>query len=386
VILSSVLFHDVSASCRKQNPDLRLSVIAIPADFNSLPIGSIISKSNLDFGVIYCGKFAGGIMKINFLPNDIQVVSGGVIVRSFNAVGLSDLIGGGTVYTTPEAKMHGVGFVFRDYRIHRQLSCDNPREGWTFITHRWSIDEFHPLTASGELVSTLGCYRYDDTERRNELRLNVDFFLVKIGEPDQGTLPNDLNLTLTKFDVRDNYGQLEITYSLDIFITNFSSTLKIASCTTPMASESIIYLGTVNEQAVQAAVAGDAITTEREFSLNLSCPENLYSEISFFVEPMYGKADGDYGNSGGVMKIAQGTGMATGVGVRLRLKSHGTGNIWRNVVYRTDPPYNTEFREPYGKYRYIDGRFRFRASLVRLPEPVAVGQIKAAALIHIRYN
>jgi len=86
-------------------------------------------------------------------------------------------------------------------------------------------------------------------------------------------------------------------------------------------------------------------------------------------------------------------------GVAVNLEEYGFAvNQWRPVAYNSYPLLGP------GAGKYLLANFysqeaidplpepprqqvvRFRASLIRLNEPVVAGQVKAAALIHIRYN
>jgi len=133
---------------------------------------------------------------------------------------------------------------------------------------------------------------------------------------------------------------------------------------------------------------------QRNITMTFVCPNKRYNEISFLVEAVYGV----HANYSGTMKIATGVGMATGVGVHLLLD--GT-----NVIYRNPFVYNEMGIDSNGKYPiyhiggYIPSNYYYdpseptlqkfvnlTASLIRLPEPLQAGQIKAAAIFHIRYN
>jgi len=103
----------------------------------------------------------------------------------------------------------------------------------------------------------------------------------------------------------------------------------------------------------------------------------------------------------GNLRLAQGSGMARGVGVRLRIKDDG---LWKNVVYRQDMPMpnspvgaeggnyllyrqdSSNNVDPLTETAFHPHEINFRASLIRLDQTVVVGQIKAAAIIHILYN
>jgi len=224
---------------------------------------------------------------------------------------------------------------------------------------------------------------------------------VKIGDSSQHqALPQYFHIPIMDVSVYRAGGMPITSFSAFLYANNFALRAVTRSCTTPTASESLIHFGMVDQQTVQGTSAGGTITnSSREFSVTFICPYRTYDSISFFVDPVYGRADGVYGDTG-VMKIAQGVGLATGVGVRLEHKLNNYS--FMNVMYRTNPPYNTEFGANYGKYEifrtywYEDQAdintppqnrvVQFRASLVRLPESVTAGQIKSAALIHIRYN
>jgi len=138
-----------------------------------------------------------------------------------------------------------------------------------------------------------------------------------------------------------------------------------------------------------------------DFNFTFECPHAGYNFVSFFVESVYGVNymlgfDGWYGN----LRLAQGSGMARGVGVRLRIKDNG---LWKNVVYRQDMPIHSPVGAEGGNYllyrqdssnnvdpltetAFHPHEINFRASLIRLSGSVVVGQIKAAAIIHILYN
>jgi len=356
--------------------------VVTPMDFNSMPIGSVVSKGATIYYFFKC-TYQSASINIALSPASGMKIVNGVTANYFNINWNENNFLEGNVYTTPEAEARGLGFVFGAYSITRELTCHVVSQGWRYPRHAWSVGEFHPL-ATGTLQSVLWCPTYTDSQIGDDIKVYISYSVVKINNPGgQVPLPGNFDLNFMNLNITkgSEFSNISIIHN----ITAFESRVHVRTCATPMASESVIYFGQWFTQDVQNTAAGNAITT-RNFSLNFSCPSG-YQTISFFVEPMHGKADGDYGEQG-VMKIAQGAGMATGVGVRLEWRRSSWGAQFENVVYRTNPPYNAQYGDAHGKYYLGSGgtTYTFRASLVRLPEPVAPGQIKAAALIHIRYN
>jgi len=312
----------------------------------------------------------------------VKIVDG-VTVTNFNSSLTDDV--GSTVYTSPQAEMRGLGYVVHFEPVRMYDSCHFEGEGWVLINKYWpggmvEDGQIHWLGArthcAGNDINSGGFFWY-----------KFSLFLVKIGNRIQGAqLPANFTVPLKKYHFYWN-GVLQHNSEIRLEVINFDTDSAVSpSCTTPTASESTIYLGMFNQQAIQQLPAGTEVPlSARQFHFTFDCPVSTWQAISFFVEPMHGKADGAYGDMG-VMNIAQGTGMAAGIGVRLQLNTVETGG-WRDVVYRTSPPYNTEYGVQYGKYRIGNTlQVPFRASLIRLPEPVVAGQVKAAALIHVRYN
>jgi len=175
-------------------------------------------------------------------------------------------------------------------------------------------------------------------------------------------------------------------------VTNFSSRVGVRTCATPSASESIIHFGTLYEQDLNTLPVGPVAVTQREFSLTFTCPYAAYDNIWFYVEPMHGVTNA----ADGVMGIASGTGMAQGVGVQLLLEdtvdsSNGyaalkygpTSLNWLPTftVSRADIVVPVDPLAVPSRQQVV----KFKAALYRLNEPLVVGQVKASALIHIRY-
>jgi len=367
--------------------------------FDSMPVGSIVSKpykTHLEPDCNFTWDDQVGI-KISAVPG-IKVVSG-VTVRDFN-IGVGD----GVVYTSPEAEARGLGYVFSTYSVSRWTQCHNNISSWLEPEYVWSSAVVSPLVTSGEIAWSAtadACYGPNVWVPRNHIKMVTEMFFVKIADSNQHqVLPQSFNIPIMNVFVYRFNGALVASFSPRLLINSFASSVVVRSCATPTASESLIHLGQFNQQTIQGTPVGGTIANSgRDFSVTFSCPEDLYKVISFFVEPVYGKADGTYGDAG-VMKIAQGVGMAAGVGVRLKYGGE-------NVVYRTNPSYNAEFGSDYGKYQIFNSFWgapypsmppddpdfplkqrviQFNASLVRLNEPVVAGQIKAAARIHIIYN
>jgi len=327
----------------------------------------------------------------------------------------------GHIYTNPELESRGLGFILGNnapLMMSASFLCDNgnyPEAGRTYITRGNQDDLLLPMgivwstTTAAPACTAAGFSQHP----HNNLNLfyRANFYFVKIGNSSQhATLPQNFTITLASF-----YLYLQSEPSIPAFtaaatwsISGFAAKVVTRTCTTPTASESLIDFGYPNQGTIQSMWAWTKFL-EREFSFTFVCPRKAYDSISFLVEPRYG-IEPAYP---GTMSIAQGGGMAKGVGVHLFVDvSDSSSPAWVNVVYRTNPLSNDgNGAITHGKYRLFASRIkysglpkdeyyylingeeptiqrtvRFKASLIRLPGPVQPGQIKAAALIHIRYN
>jgi len=368
-----------------------------------MPDGSIMGRIHAQRYRILCAVNPYDVVRVNAVPvPGAKIVSGAVLKNHYEQDSgfLSD------VYTTPELELRGLGYVvYRGYAssqstgVEATVRCDSTRSAFFFKETIFPAETTQPM-----IVKTVPnrCPGFGHTPSlpvpngaQIEVLVTLSVFFVKIGDSSQhAVLPQAFSAPLFSVALYGASGIPEATHTAVLNITDFSSQVLTRTCTTPQASESTIYFGMLNQQDIQWMVPGTT-TAQREFTVTFTCPYGMYSPVSFFVEPMYGESS----QYPGTMNIAAGAGMAQGVGVKLEKFN---GYSWGVVVYRTDPLSNTGFAEDSGKYVLQDFGsslpintipepprqqvIQFRASLIRLNDPVVAGQIKAAALIHIRYN
>jgi len=328
----------------------------------------------------------------------------------------------GQVYTIPELEAHGLGIL-----IYPLFSVDN----YYSVRIICYSGEFHRMVSysgvnlpeNGQIQwagRSVGQYCPSDTGKaRIIFHVAYNFNFIKIGNSSQhSTLPQNLAVTLYRQTaLLQSAPSVPIaTQEISWSITSFSANVRVRTCATPTASESTIDFGMYQQGQVQFMSAGTAFA-QREFTFTFVCPRKVYSSISFVVQPVYG-IEPAYP---GTMRVAQGSGMAQGVGVQLHVKQPIPSNPlnWDNtafypVAYKMgDMQYNTDIYAYYngvyslflslpdsinawkpsegyhlqsGEDATIERVVNFKANLIRLPGSVQPGQIKALALIHIRYN
>jgi len=317
------------------------------------------------------------------------------------------------INTIPELESRGLGFIYSSYDLRYIITCNSK-----ILLD--STDIILPLTdqpiewGKNNLMTHCG----PSFPFNLNLVIYSNFYLVKIGDSSQhATLPQNFTATLFSYSIYTKFGESGtpipgITLNSTFSISEFSTNVVTRTCATPAASESTIYFDTHQQSNIQSMLAGTAFA-QRDFTFTFVCPRKRYDSISFLVEPMYG-IEPAYP---GTMKIASGTGMARGVGVQLFVQAPKTlnSNEWSisnlaPAIYRSDPLSNDGIGPANGKYplfhSYVGGAsyndtsywlindeaptiqrtVNFKANLIRLPGQVQPGQIKAAALIHIRYN
>jgi len=196
-----------------------------------------------------------------------------------------------------ELESLGLGIVFYTYRISRHQRCSSKGDAPSMIVEH--VFAVNPLTTGKYIVYNICPSGYELVAWwGDEIKIEFDFALVKIGVPDTGPgVSKSFLFSLVYFQMVNHWsvgGYVNI-------VGNFNFDSRTATtCATPTASESIIHFGRLTQQQVQATAAGGVIAT-RNFSMNFSCPlkSNSYQHlaVSFFVDPVYGKADGVYGNS-----------------------------------------------------------------------------------------
>jgi len=361
-----------------------------------MPNGSLVTKFHAQSIEVICETTAGDVigMKITPVPG-IKTVSGITLMNYFHDYG--DLI-----YTTPDLEARGLGYVVlggTETRVSSRIDCLNG-DIYPINFHGNTDNSFPPALTEQPFPWQEVPNVCSESPQKLRLVISGIIVLVKIGNSSQhAVLPQNFTAPLFSYSVYNQNAPTTPAASLTVSwsITNFSSRVITRTCTTPTASESVIYLGTFGQQQIQQMAPGTT-TAQREFTLTFTCPPAGYQNISFFVEPMHGEIAG-YGE--GVMGIAQGNGMAKGVGVYLEEYGMRQANTWQPVIYRTDSSPIAVFAGKYWlysnyafSYHNIDPLtdppqqqvVQFRASLIRLNEPVVAGQVKAAALIHIRYN
>jgi len=388
--------------------------IVTPMEFDSMPNGSLVSQSFYKRLEVICTANPMDWVGIRLLDVPGAKVVSGVTLKHYLTESYEYE---SVIYTTSELERRGLGFVIGDHsanfsaRVYCYIGSEPIGDGHTSLIvagdglrpRRSSIFWARVPTGCG-----FGSYPVPNGSRiRFEGSFSLSF--VKIGNSSQhARLPQNVSIPLFQVAMYNKppfgwtaVGTAAASITMAWNVTGFSSWVIRRTCTTPQASQSLIDFGhfTVEDWQVPAG----SKKAQREFTLTFNCPGAGYEYISFFVEPKYGMAAGTYGNNG-VMKIATGAGMARGVGVKLEV-CHTPYTIcsvdYEPVVYRTDL---TSVEQRKGKYflemfRFSDGipidprtypfkqqQVKFRASLIRLPEPLVAGQIKAAALIHIRYN
>jgi len=372
-------------------------MIVTPMEFDAMPNGSIVS-GDIAYQVFYnCSLSAGEEIGIRLdQAYGLGLVGGGV--GSFNYLDYKD------IYTVPELESRGLGISVKEGSsggVGYFYSCiSGNRSGVRWLWQTSNAGQLKDIIGMQEPKSIVvsNCGLYPVSSYYLEVGLTVR--LVKIGNSvgQHEALPQNFTVPLIGlvYYYTSNPSIQIGSVTLSLNAVGFASRVVTRTCATPTASESIINFGSVNQQQVQTTGIFQAVV-QREFTLTFNCPYAPYGRfgISFFVEPMYGLVNNR------IMRIAQGTGMAQGVGIRLRAITYNGSAYEHDVVYREDPLDNTGCRHfSCGKIVLSewlwDGQgsppmsgqlvVSFKASLIRLNEPVVAGQIKAAALIHIRYN
>jgi len=399
---------------------VNVRAIITPEAFDLMPVGSLVSEQMVWRKEVICSAepplewlgirfITAAGMKV---VNGVSVVKTGY--RGVQYTGQNLIFQQTKVYTTPELEPHGIGFALIDpaavtggisfagyLRVKCQVGGVQYSLGVTGLIP-------NPITAPQPIL----WHRPENYFHHGYCNSNpsygpmvaadvgyaVFFQFIKIGNP-SGPLPAAVTAPLFTFQLYERNGNsqnLIRTTNFSWSISNFPSRVLTRTCTTPTASQSLIYLGTFTPGEITAMYTGQE-KQAHDFNFTFECPHAGYNFVSFFVESVYGV---NYMGGIGNLRLAQGSGMARGVGIRLRIKD---GGLWKNVVYRPVSMPNSEIGAEGGNYllyrqdpaNNVDPltetalhphEINFRASLIRLNEPVVAGQIKAAAIIHIRYN
>jgi len=373
-------------------------MVVTPQGFDSALNGSIVSDE-IKFSVISsCVVASGTQVGANLLPSYGLKVVDGVTATSFN---FSSEFSSLDVYTVPSLESRGLGFVVKyGSWVGFYKACGNIYYYRILYVNRLSVkDMINGQKGMGGIGSQC------NSASAHGIYSDFSIYLVKIGNSNQhAALPQNFTVPLIGVSFFD-WGSPSTAVGTVVFsvsVTDFSSRVVTRTCTTPTASESIINFGYIGYQVVQDAYLGEPII-HKEFNLTFVCPMGSYNDgrgISFFVEPMYGVFD-EFNSGGAVMgrtmKIAQGSGMAQGVGIKLGVKFRYSSS-WSDLMFRLEAFSNAGINGKYDVYYFSEYSYSnknlptydvvvpFRASLVRINEPVVSGQIKAVALIHIRYN
>jgi len=400
VIVLVLLIFSVSSEtkaslsdCYYPNNPQPILTLVTPMEFDTMPVGSIVSE-RFSFKLnINCNVGVGSTVgfRMDAVPG-LKIVTG-VALHNY----MSNFYES-TIYSTPELEARGLGFVnsIAGINVSASVFCFSGSGSNSYISGFPRREQPALVNQSAEWLEVPALNCYGDTVYRFYLGLKMEANIVKIGNSSESTmLPQNFTTSLFGYSLL-NQGNLIPVSSIEMLwnIGDFSSRVLTRTCTTPTASQSIIYLGNFSTAEIGAMTRG----TEKpphEFNFTFDCPRAGYQAVSFFVEMVYPPS---YGGFSGVMGIANGDGMAKGVGIRLQIKQF---NQWRNVIFIKKE--NELLNYDYGRYvlyrlapnNYIDPLIEtalhphvisFRASLIRLNESVSAGQIKAAALIHIRYN
>jgi len=387
-----------------------------------MPNGSIVAKLYGNSTANRCSVGFNDVvgLKVNVIPGIKQVnqahnvffhhkTTSGRITESVNT------------YTVPELESRGLGFFIGAASVahYVRVRCASGAIRYTHFegnAPELPLTEQSVIWADGTVNSY--CNNYSSS---NEIEVDffVEFYIVKIGNSSQHTtLPQNFTATLFSVSIyiQSNPTIPAVTFSNSWSISNFAANVRVRTCATPTASESLIDLGHYQQGDIQSKAAG-TVLAQREFTFTFVCPRKRYDSISFLVEPRYGISPMNSAYPG-TMNIASGTGMAQGVGVQLFVRAPPNGYQWHlavfmPVIYRTDPlsnagGYIASISGKYPLFQSINSEneilgdqtysladddpptiqrvVNFRANLIRLPGPLQPGQIKAAALIHIRYN
>jgi len=382
-------------------PDITTLAITTPMDFDSTPNGSIVGTAHYQRVIAICAVNVNDTIGARLVPTPGAKIVDWVSQKNYY---YPDALYNG-IYTTQELEARGLGYVPHvTMSFTAAIQCNNNN----LVGYPIDFGPIYfqpPMTEQPIIWRTIEnhCPAQPPTGHMIIITLNAPLQLVKIGNSSQhAVLPQNFTAPLLQASVYNQAAPATPVVSpvISWSIAGFASRVITRTCTTPSASESTLYLGTFNQQEIQALAPG-ATTPPREFTLTFTCPYMAYESISFFVEPMHGV----YAPFFGAMNIAQGPGMAKGVGVYLEEYGLYETNAWWPVRYRSDTSPNFGFGAGTGKYLLstvsranspfvIDPLpepprqqvVQFRASLIRLNEPVVAGQVKAAALIHIRYN
>jgi len=397
-------------------------LVATPADFDNMPVGSLVSHvARQGHNFVYAAWDCTVAHQMNgigygYLQTPGVTVVPGVSVllddvssydypsRQYGSILSSD------VFTTPELQARGLGYILGAYL--NIWSCD--LNGTSNHDDHQTAAPAPPYYPSSSLPDLWRDKPACLNEPARYLYLHIIFGLVKIGDASQhGTLPQNFTTPIATFYIanQSNPSLAIASASFSIYATNFSSRVQQRTCTTPSASESTIYFSTIYENEVSNKPPGTQLAV-RDFTITFNCPFSSYYNIGFWVEPVYGliasnnNAAGNHGTlpySLGTMKIASGAGMAEGVGIQLSVISpNGSVRDPPNVI--VSPSEQNHMRILYGENHFYNIfpilthgwtdadaptwgiQRKFRAKLIRLDGPLTAGQIKAAAIIHIRYN
>jgi len=407
-----------------------------------MPLGSLVSPfpfryENSTVVTWYCsGSHQYGIGHGYINPPDVTVTPGVSVLLNLppyrpandNADEVLETTLTSDVFTTPELQARGLGYILAS-RVSATRWCSySEAPSSEYVFGESPVIPFHPDESSGAPISQYitstnnSCQRWHNGQIHNgtaggvqRVHLTVYYAFVKIGDASQhGTLPQSFTTPVITFFIanRSNPSHQIATAAFSFYATDFSSRVVQSTCTTPSASESVIYFGTIFANAVPNSPG--ATIAERDFTVAFHCPHNDYYLVSFWVEPIYGLVADNTNSAGsyypapyslGTMNIASGPGMAKGVGVQLSINSLPSMNYPDSYSYSYDSDNSYKYRVLYGpgKLYHISHSPRyypttnpgqvvhsrtyyFRARLIRLNEPLVAGQIKAAALIHIRYN
>jgi len=395
------------------------AAITTPVDFDSLPNGTIVSKLQSIFYRQKCYNYNPQSRigpRINIIPG-YEIVNQETNIFNHPWYG-NNKDGASQIHTEPALKLRGLGIIIYAFQATTRSVCTPNGTvgsgGNTTLTGKsLPLQEQPVLWSTHEIASP--CHNGGNVDYILIDTL-VRFNFVKIGNSSQHTTaPQNFTVTILSisFYSDDAPSVPASTIVSQIQVTNFAANVQVRTCTTPTASQSLIDFGHYNQGSLQSMAPG-TVFSQQNFTFTFVCPRKQYDTISFLVEPVYG-IESAYP---GTMRIAQGIGMASGVGVQLFLKHLRGGWSWDDplnfhpVIYISDPLSNSDLAShtgyPFGKYKLfwsqpngtgqysyeiIDGEpstiqqtVSFKANLIRLPGPLQPGRIKAAALIHIRYN
>jgi len=341
-------------------------VFIAPEDFSTLPVGEPVSLVRF-FTLSFACTITAGTPQFG--------IGSAAVPGAYPAPGFSN-----NMMTT--AQLHSIGLGYRaSWHTRKDGSMapnDTPLQSLTSVTT--TTPPVYWLTPSPQTWAA-GSFT-----TRAEGR--VQFYKIgPIPDTDGVRVTANFAENLLSLYIADSAAPFNITGLIHFAWNSSTFVSKVRACTPTLLgpNPNFVNLGTVTPSGTPAP---GTVLVEQPFTLTFNCPYMAFERIGFRFDPVYGT------QSQTIMNTKPGTGMATGVGIRLKLDMSDVSDTgtYTTVNYNQNHAIPNFNRPDWPEVsdaaltETLSRTIQFKAELLRINGVFAPGRVESALIIVMRYK